>query len=247
MSKPFGVDLSKWDNPVNWPAFWAHNWADPVEFIAHRATISWGYKDPWFASNFIAMRAEVPVLAYHVLYPGESIERQVDNFLSAVNTASGSNWDGVHPVLDVELDHGKSKAVITAAILSFQDKVAAATGKRPVIYSRANWIDQYTSTGAWRAAEQWWLANYLFDRDREHPGPPALPAGVTTWLIHQTSDRYAIPAGITARPYLDSDRWNPDGVGVLDFFYPSAGLQTWADAITAWARGGSYTGPGLTV
>lgn len=236
MSNALGIDVSRYNGLVDWAIAREHG----VIFTGIRASISWGYRDPFITSNWQGAReAGIYRLAYHVLYPGESIERQVTNYLEAV----GSDWERAWPVLDVELDHGVSISHITAAILNWCDIVESRLGKRPIIYSRANWIDRYTLMGAWRSHYHWWLAHYQADRTQERPAPPALPQGVSDWLIHQNSDKgEAWPGLQNGMSTVDRNRWNGDEQAVSVFF-GAPPPQTWTQAIDAWARTMGYRGP----
>ena len=46
-------------------------------------------------------------------------------------------------VLDMELDHGVGKAKITDALNQCLQSILERTGRYPVIYSRASWINQF--------------------------------------------------------------------------------------------------------
>lgn len=210
-TRAFGIDLSRWDFSQPDGIIIAPNWLGILEalnptFVAGRATVSWAYVDPVFLRLWPQIK--VPRFAYGVIYPDQPVKSQTDHFLSTV----GDNWELAYPVQDAELDRGVPVNQITDAILQWQANIQAAIGKRPLLYSRAGWIDQYTRNDGWRAREIWWLANYLNDATREHPGPPTMPNGVDTYLIHQTCQKYPVPSGVTARLYTDSDRWN----GTLD-------------------------------
>ncbi len=95
----FGVDISRYNTSpdgrtkVDFDRIAAH---DPkVVFIAMRTGVSWGYQDPWFAYYFAeAGRIGRARLAYHVLYPGESAQAQMDNLFRILGrpTWRGRRW-----------------------------------------------------------------------------------------------------------------------------------------------------------
>lgn len=218
----FGIDLSRHNTSsdgkkkVDFDVIAAHELE--VVFIAMRAGISWGYQDPWFAYYFKeAGRIGRVRLAYHVLYPGESSQAQMDNFFRILG---GADLGCTPLVLDLELDHGKSVSQITRCTVDSLNIIRERTGRVPIIYSRAGWVDQYL-----RAADlpevYWWLAQYRWPRPYplytpEYPCPPAMPAGVESWMIHQTAARGA-SIGARATYFMDYDRWNGDKSDVLDF------------------------------
>jgi hypothetical protein len=52
----------------------------------------------------------------------------------------------------------------------------------------------------------------------EHPGPPVLPKGASTWLIHQTGDKCPAFCASTDKKYQDYNRWNGDEKAVNEYF-----------------------------
>lgn len=73
---PLGIDMSSWQYSSDGkrkPNFDIIN--AKCDFVAVRATISWGYQDKWF--NFSWDNLTVPRMAYSVIYPGESAQRHI--------------------------------------------------------------------------------------------------------------------------------------------------------------------------
>jgi GH25 family lysozyme M1 (1,4-beta-N-acetylmuramidase) len=144
-----------------------------------------------------------------VVYPDAPAKRQVDKIMQLLGDDHGD-----FPVtLDCELDRGQHFSKIAAVIFQCAVLLEDKTGKKPIIYSRANWIDVHiTGTGNvpnWLNNYDYWLAQYLRE-PKEHPGPPNLPKGVSRdrVIIHQTSERGA-PIGSQARQQ-DYNRWQGD-------------------------------------
>ena len=218
----FGIDLSRYNASADLtqtPAFDQISDHNPaVDFIAIRAGVSWGYRDPMFRNFYEqAQAANACVLPYHVLYPGEPALKQVNSFLKILD---GINLDQVRLVHDVELEHGQTRAVITNTLLTSLELLRQETGRFPIVYSRAMWVDANL-----RVAElprvDWWLAQYNFRRPfpqytPEYPCPPRLPKGVDGWLIHQTTERGPAIGGVGS--YMDYDRWNGTPADVLAYF-----------------------------
>ena len=211
--KPFGIDISQHQGKMKWDDVAAHS--PKVEFAGIRSGISWGYTDKWFSFNWAeAKRVAIPRTAYHVIYPDAPANRQVDKIMLLLG---GDN--GELPItLDCELDRGQHFSKIAATIFQCAVLLEDKTGKKPIIYSRANWVDLHiTGSGSppnWLNDYDYWLAQYLRD-PKEHPGPPNLPKGVSRnrVIIHQTSERGA-PIGSQASQQ-DYNRWQGD----LDSFY----------------------------
>ena len=63
-------------------------------------------------------------------------------------------------VLDMELDHGQGKAKITDTLIQRLEYVKAHTGRYPIVYSRAGWVDQFLDVSKLPEVD-WWLALIL--------------------------------------------------------------------------------------
>ena len=216
MTLPFGIDISRHQYSADGrqkPNFTIIN--SRCKYVGIRATVSWGYTDPWFAYSW--EQVELARLAYHVLYPGEDGERQMEHFLRVVNPGEHDRL-----VLDLELAHGYSKPFITNTVLECLNYLFVHTGRYPVIYSRASWVNDFLDVSKLPLLD-WWLAHYLSRLPEpkftpEKTPPPALPNGVTNWLIHQTGDRANGAENGVASYYVDTDRWNGTEEDVLEYF-----------------------------
>lgn len=217
MTLPYGVDISRHQYSADGKQKVNFAILNPlIAFIGIRAAISWGYTDPWFAYSWASVTA--PRLAYHVTYPGEDAIRQMAHFLRIVNPGEHDRL-----VLDLELDHGYSKYQITQTVLACLEHLRSATGRYPIIYSRASWINDHLNVSDLPDNLDWWLATYLTALPApaytpEHPGPPWLPVGSNTWLIHQTGDRGNGSAHGVASHYVDQNRWNGTEDEMLSYF-----------------------------
>lgn len=216
-NQPYGVDISRYQYSQDGRQKINFDVLNPlIKFCGIRAAISWGYTDPWFFYSWTS--ATAPRLAYHVTYPGEDAIRQMDHFLQVVNPGEHDRL-----VLDLELDHGYSKYQITQTVLACLERLRSATGRYPVIYSRAFWVNDHLRVPDLPEGLNWWLATYLTPLPEpaytvEHPGPPWLPVGVNNWLIHQTGDRGNGAAHGVASHYIDTNRWNGTEDQMLDYF-----------------------------
>lgn len=207
MTLPFGIDISRYQYSADGkqkPNFDTIN--ATCDFVAVRAGISWGYTDPWFAYSWAHIVK--PRLAYHVIYPGEDAGRQVDHFLDIVQPEASDRL-----VLDMELDHGYSKARITDTLLTCMEFLREETGRYPIIYSRASWINQFVDVSLLPSVTLWWLAHYLTrlpdpQYTPEKTPPPALPNGVNSWFMHQTAEHGNGSAVGVVSHYVDTNRFN---------------------------------------
>lgn len=218
----FGIDISRYNTSPDgkvrpdFDLIAAHQ--PEVSFIAMRAGISWGYADPWFGYYFAeATRIQRVRLAYHVLYPGQPALAQMDHFFRILGEI---DFAVVPLVLDLELDHGQTVSRITQTTVEALTILQKRTGRVPLIYSRAGWVNQFLRVSALPPVH-WWLAQYRYPRPYplytpEYPCPPALPAGVTDWTIHQTACRGA-SIGAKATNYMDYNRWNGTEEDIMAF------------------------------
>lgn len=176
--------------------------------MAARAGISWGYQDSWFPHNWQgAADYGMYRTSYHVPYPSEPVIAQLDN------------WYRVHPeidiiprVLDLELSTGVAARQIADFTWQMSEEIKRRDGLRPIIYSRYMLINAWLSP-YWTADmlndHFWWLAQYTWDRVREHAGPPTLPDKVhrDRVILHQTADKKSGFAGEAQSYAVDCDRW----------------------------------------
>jgi len=217
MSLPFGIDISRYQYSSDGsqkPNFDLIN--EKCDFVAVRAGISWGYTDPWFAYSWAHLT--VPRMAYHVVYPGEDANRQMEHFLSIAQPLEHDRL-----VLDMELDHGYSKARITDTLLTCMELLREETGRYPIIYSRALWINQFVDVSRLPTLTLWWLANYLNRLPNpqftpEMTPPPLLPTGVNSWFMHQTAERQdGSKVGVVSH-YVDTNRFNGTQAELMAYF-----------------------------
>jgi hypothetical protein len=185
--RPLWRDYSRWQGQVDFGVAKANG----VLGYAARSTISWGYQDTWFPRNWTEGRAlGLFGTSYHVIYPDQSIERQLNN------------WFTVHPeidiiprVIDLELSNGCSPRQIADATWELSEGVFQREGVRPIIYSRYmlinEWLAPYWSTEEMNM-HYWWLANKV---SRENI------------IMHQTADKKPGFSGEVQSASVDWDRW----------------------------------------
>ena len=218
MTLPFGIDISKHQGVNDYAKIKAN-----AAFVFVKATESWGYVDPKFDSNWQGLAGHRRG-AYVYVYLSEDPLRQANHLINTV-TRAGVDWRHDRLVLDLEKSgHGLSKAEVARRVLIMMERIKEVTGRYPILYSRASWVDDNMLVTDPRIANaDWWLANYLTRWPAplftpEHAGPPLLPKGVTTWLIHQTGERGNGKAHGVSSYYVDQNRWNGTEESVLAYF-----------------------------
>lgn len=205
MTLPFGVDISSYQGRSIDYTMMKQN----TKFVAVRAGISWGFEDPVFAQSWRALKGHNRI-AYHVLYPSQDVTKQTDWLFDILSRADfDPKTDCI--AIDIELWQGQTPQRVTEATTQMYDQITERTGRKPIIYSAAWFVNPRMVVTPKLAAADWWIANYPPKGSApgvEHPGPPILPRGITQYLIHQTSEtgigqNVGLPSGA-----IDTNRWN---------------------------------------
>lgn len=174
-----GIDVSHWQGTVDWQRVAGHG----ISFAFIKATEGGDYTDPAFAANWAgAAPAGVARGAYHFYRPQTDAAAQAEHFLRTVQLRAGD----LPPVLDVEVTDGRSASAIAAGVRTWLETVERATGRRPIVYTRASfWSAQMGDFGAYPL----WVAHYS-------AASPNIPAGWSGWTFWQHSDAGRV-AGIS--------------------------------------------------
>lgn len=181
-----GIDVSRWQGTIDWNAVAG----DDVGFAFIKATEGGDYTDPRFTANWAGARqARVLRGAYHFYRPQTSAAKQAEHFLRTVALAPGD----LPPVLDVEVTDGASPDSIARGLRTWLQAVERATGRRPIIYTRASFWT--ASVGAALPEYPLWVAHYGVSA-------PNLPSGWPSWTLWQFSDEGRV-AGISGNVDLD--------------------------------------------
>jgi len=223
MARAFGIDISKHQASadgkklMNFEA--VRNHSEKVSFIASRAGISWGYQDPQFSYHWTQSgQLKVGRIAYHVIYFGESAIAQMDSLFKMLDKGSDFVRDRI--ALDLEVQGINTRSRITSTTINCLEICKTRTGRYPIVYSRAAWVNSYLNVADMPKVD-WWLATYRKANPspfytNEHAGPPYLPNGVKTYLIHQTAEK---GKSIGAQShYMDYNRFNGDLKAVQKYF-----------------------------
>ncbi len=205
-TKPLWVDTSKHNGHANVRIMMENG----VWGIFPRGGISWGYIDPQVAETMRQARElEMYYASYHVIYTDQPA---FDQWVNWRNAQEYPDPDRPFPrAIDLEVQRGDSLDSKLATVEEMSELVEAHDGIPPLFYTRyliANdWLRKASTE--WLNDHYWWLAQYLFDRTREHPGPPTLPNRVKREqvLFQQTADKIATFPGATQNCCLDRNRW----------------------------------------
>ena len=222
MTYPFGVDLSKWQGTNDFAKI-----KTTTAFVFVKATESWGYVDPYFVRNWQGLAGHNRG-AYCYVYPESDPLRQANHLIDTV-TKAGVDWKYDRLVLDLERSgHGLSRAGVKNMVLVMMERIKEVTGRYPILYSRASWVNyNMLLTDPRLINADWWLAYYRTALPYpfytpEMPPPPLLPTGVSKWLIHQTCEKGKGREVGVGSYYVDQNRFNGTREE-LDAFFGRAG------------------------
>jgi len=211
-----GIDVSYWDAGIDWPKVRATG----QRFVFVKATESITYKDPTFDDNwFGAKSAGLLRGAYHFFRCNIDAKKQADYFIDYVKSFDDNGE--LPPVLDLETPDGQRKEKIVLAARTWLDRVEAAFGRKPIIYSGQYFLQDYLCEAgggppAWAKEYPLWLAQY--PNQFVAGSQPFLPRGWFKWTFWQYSEKGRVN-GINAS--VDLNLFS----GTLEELYKFAGAQ----------------------
>lgn len=225
VSRPVGVDVSRWQGTMNWGRTKAAGaW---YAFIKATEHITW--VDPLFAQNWQGARgAGLLVGAYHFFRPGYDPIAQAEHFVATVKAQSGAAH--LPFVLDVEVaptkaarlaeaDNYQGKTLVglshkgygrvdSPAVLGFAadvqaclEQIGVLTGRLPLLYTGIAFWNTYLRSIPTNIC-QLWLANWTDNAD------PYMPKDWERWHFWQyTSSGNGGLYGAQSQR-IDLNRWN---------------------------------------
>jgi len=198
-----GVDISRWQCPVNWEKMAQ---AKPA-FAAVRATIGNIYIDPFFVDSFAKFKLlKIPVTAYHVIRPDVDGTLQAEWFMKAL----GEHTTELPLVLDCELGDAAQGTRIAQIIFDAMTWLRGK-GKEVMIYSRKTWVDsvivRVVGKKKWLNEVDWWLAWYPTDNTNLTKPKPPEGVDAARVKIHQYRDNGEGADYGTASKEIDLNRW----------------------------------------
>lgn len=242
-----GIDVSQWqsnsEGDINWTR--VRNEGNKVfAFIRSSrggTTTALGlYTDPYFYTNIKgAYAAGILAGPYHFARPdlNTSTGGGTDNAQSFLNAAGMFMRPGfLRPVLDLEDgDVETQPAGLANWAVAFADKIYAAKGVYPIIYTNSNYAKNEIGSGVLPKLQDLWLARPAGSVDPQtgqpptpsgYPNPYGQWAGVTPpWKFWQYYIPPAAPSSYIAVPGIplrvDLDVANGDIEFVKDFLVPA--------------------------
>lgn len=191
-----GVDVSRWQRSVNWKGLTASG----HRFAYVKATEGTTHRSPTYRTQWAGARAQGLLTgAYHYARPAASSGASQATFF----VANGGRWtpDGrtLPGALDLEAAekgdpcHGLSKAAMQRWVRDYSDTYRKLTGRRPVIYVKAELWNRCVSASDFSDHPLW-----LYDHDAPM-GP--LPQGWTRPTLWQ----YGVQSNLDRNHFLGSE------------------------------------------
>ena len=132
-SAPQGIDVANHQHPGSTPINWGEVKGDGQSFAFVKATEGTSYINEYFAQDVVGASATgLKVGAYHYARPSQSAKAQAAHFAGQLALVPGQT---LPPVLDIEVDEGKSAEQLEAWIAEFTGELKRLTGRTPMIYT----------------------------------------------------------------------------------------------------------------
>lgn len=170
-----GIDISHYQASVDWDRLRnASIGNQPVRFVIVKATEGTTIIDRNFNDNFYRARKNDLVRgAYHFYIPDRDITKQAEYFLHQVHLEEGD----LPPILDIEKRGKKPLAEFQKDVLVWLDKVQAAYGVAPIIYTGKSFKETYLNAPAFDNYPLW-IAHY-YEKEMKYKGD---------WVMWQYTD-----------------------------------------------------------
>ena len=156
IEKSFGIDISEYQDHINWDDVKEIKGNFPIEFIFIRASVGNDRRDYKF-KKYWAKAKEMKFVrgAYHYYRPNENSIEQANNFIKNVKLNKGD----FPPVLDIEkLPKEQSIDRLKIGLQRWLDKIEAHYGVKPIIYSSESYYNDFLKEDF--SDYPFWIANY---------------------------------------------------------------------------------------
>jgi lysozyme len=184
-----GTDVSDYQAGTNWTKVSRTG----AGFAFVKATEGLTFVNSDFSADWPAVSAAGMVRgAYHYFYPEDDPTEQADFYLTTVGNFSSTD---LPPMLDWEEAGGVSTSTDVKNAVTWLERVAAATGKTPIIYASPDFINALGNPSE-LIAYPLYIANYGVTC-------PEVPPPWSSWVFWQSSDSGSI-SGVNGSVDLDT-------------------------------------------
>ncbi|MCT7975927.1 GH25 family lysozyme [Laspinema olomoucense] len=168
-----GIDVSDWQDPVNWNSVAG----DGMGFAFTKATEGATFVADSYRSNWAAMKSVgLPRGAYHFYRAKQDPRAQADIFLKTVKLEAND----LPPVLDIESTDGVGASSIIRDITTWIEIVEKETKRRPIIYTFPSFWERIGDPKIFTDYPLW-IAHYQTNN-------PWVPGGWDGWTFWQYTE-----------------------------------------------------------
>jgi lysozyme len=156
IEKSFGIDVSEYQDDINWDEVKEIEGNFPIEFIFIRSTVGNDRRDYKFKKYWAKAKANKFICgAYHYYRPNENSIEQANNFIKNVTLKKGD----FPPVLDIEkLPKEQSIDRLKVGLQRWLDVIEEHYGVKPIIYSSESYYNDFLKEDF--SDYPFWIANY---------------------------------------------------------------------------------------
>lgn len=156
IEKSFGIDISEYQDRINWNEVKEIEGDFPIEFIFIRATVGNDRRDYKFKKYWSKAKEKKFIRgAYHYYRPNENSIEQANNFIKNVKLNKGD----FPPVLDIEkLPKEQSIDRLKVGLQRWLDAIENHYGVKPIIYSSESYYTDFLKDDF--SDYPFWIANY---------------------------------------------------------------------------------------
>lgn len=161
-AKAIGIDVSEYQDKINWDEVETLDNDYPLTFVFIRATVGNDRLDKRFKENWLnAKKNHLIRGAYHYYRPNENSIDQAELFIKTVRLQQGD----LPPVLDIErLPENQSLERLKIGLRRWLTKVEDHYKVKPIIYTGERYYDDFLKEEF--SDYLFWIANYNFYREK---------------------------------------------------------------------------------
>jgi lysozyme len=156
IEKSFGIDISEYQDQINWNDVKEIDGGFPIEFVFIRASVGKDRRDYKFKKYWAKAKENKFIRgAYHYYRPNENSIEQANNFIKNVTLKKGD----FPPVLDIEkLPKEQSINRLKIGLQRWLDAIENHYGVKPIIYSSESYYNDFLKDDF--SDYPFWIANY---------------------------------------------------------------------------------------
>lgn len=157
--KTIGIDVSQYQDKINWNETKKINDSFIIDFVIIRSTAGKDKVDEQFHTNWENTKGKYIRGAYHYYRPNENSLLQAENFIKTVKLSKGD----LPPILDIEkLPKTQSIDSLKIGLRRWLEKVEKHYKVKPILYSGESYYNDFLKDEF--SEYTFWIANYNFWR-----------------------------------------------------------------------------------